>query len=201
MINTLRLFQLNNSNSRWGLLIHGGFQLGTLSPDMGTNQGKTEMNAGMLVGLTPQFRIGQIFSLFYDVVAQANVSQHYNWDGSSALYNENTTATLFSNAIGLSISLGKNKIHGDFVNVPNPNNKELNDLNERVAMMETFRKTQTKTVYQIIWMKKKIPYLAQWLIPNEECWTKTITIFLIMLRAILTINLLLVYTPMLAQTQ
>lgn len=144
VINAVRLFQLNNSNSRWGLLIHGGFQLCTLSPDMGTNQGKTEMNAGMLVGLTPQFRIGQRFSLFYDVVAQANVSQHFNWDGSSASYGENATATLFSNAIGLSISLGKNKIHGDFANVPNPNNKELNDLKERVAMMEIFMKDADK---------------------------------------------------------
>lgn len=54
------------------------------------------------------------------------------------------SATLFSNAIGLSISVGKNKMHGDFANVPNPNNKELNYLKERVAMMETFMKDADK---------------------------------------------------------
>lgn len=140
VVNARRLFQMQNKLSRWGLLMHGGFQICSLNPDMGPNQGESEFNMGMLAGLTPQFRLTDRISIFYDVVAQVNVTQHYNWDGTRANNSENKVASILSNSVGLSISLGKNKMHGDFADIPNSNCCDLSPLEIRIAKLEAEHK-------------------------------------------------------------
>lgn len=140
VINAVRLFDIQNEFKRVGLLFHFGIQASQMSPQMNTdvsnNKGKRELNGGLIVGLTPEYRILNNFSLFADITINSNIRQHFNWDGSYSDRNNNLTGSLFTTSLGVSYSFGKGKIHGDWAIIQDRNDKRLDSINNRIGEIE-----------------------------------------------------------------
>ncbi|WP_396159458.1 OmpA family protein [Flavobacterium sp.] len=134
--NLVRLFDIQKQAGRFGLLFHFGFNVSRMTPKMGP-QDITEWNGGVVGGLSPQFRIFKNVSVFADLTVNSNVRQHYNWDGTTFSESKNNlTGSLFRTSIGLSVALGKGKIHGDWAIIKDENEKRLDSLNSRIGEIE-----------------------------------------------------------------
>lgn len=135
--NLVRLFDIQKQAGRFGLLFHFGGQLSRMQPGIGPYQNLTEWNGGIVGGLSPQFRIFKNVSVFADVTVNSNVRQHFNWDGQTfSDPKNNLTGSLFRTTLGVSIALGKGKIHGDWAIIQDKNDKRLDSLNNRIGEIE-----------------------------------------------------------------
>jgi len=136
VVNGPRLFDIQNSLGRFGFLLHGGIQVAFMTPQMGVNEGQTERNGGIMFGITPEFRITKNIAFNADFTFNSNIRQHFNWDGAYSDPNNNLAGSLFTSSVGLSISFGSEKVHGDFAILRDKTRKELEALEERVAKIE-----------------------------------------------------------------
>ncbi|GAA4046835.1 OmpA family protein [Flavobacterium chungnamense] len=141
--NLNRLFNIENELNRFGILLHGGLKIDqmkskTANTLTNSNFNKKELNGGLVFGITPQFRISNRIAIFGDVTVQNSFRQHFNWDGSySDLSSNNMKGQSLVSSIGLSISIGKNKIHGDWSIIKPKEIKKIEVLNNRIEEMET----------------------------------------------------------------
>lgn len=150
VVNAARIFDFN-PNSRIGLLLHAGIQVGSLTSKTenmaGTGGGQipnpsydtTEYHGGVVAGITPQFRITSNLAILLDLNLNFNYRQHLNWDGTTA-HNENLNGKNTSLMLGLSYSLGKDQMHGDWKSIPDKNEQKVatleNKLDEIEVMMQ-----------------------------------------------------------------
>jgi len=136
VVNLARLFDLQNKAGRFGLLFHLGGQVSRMTPGMGP-QDKTEWNGGLVGGIAPQFRIFNNISLYVDFSVNSNIRQHYNWDGVTFSDPKNNLAgSLYRGSIGLSWSIGKSKIHGDWAIIKDENDAKMDSLSNRIGEIE-----------------------------------------------------------------
>ena len=137
VINMVRLFDIQNQTKRFGLLFHFGFQVSVMTPKRGTLVGHHEWNGGAIGGLAPQFRIHKNVSAFLDFTVNSNLRQHLNWDGTGYSDSENNlTGSLSRVTLGVSVALGKGKIHGDWAIIQDRNDVRLDSLNNRIGEIE-----------------------------------------------------------------
>lgn len=139
VVNAGRLLKFETFTNRFGLLAHGGLQVSQLAPQMGVNKGVTEDNGGLIIGLTPQFRLSNRFVITADFSYLSNVRQHLNWDGSTSLTSNNLSGSLFNSSLGITVYLGKQDRHADWYNekyyLPVAN-QEMYDDKELVKRLE-----------------------------------------------------------------
>ncbi|RAR48476.1 OmpA family protein [Flavobacterium lacus] len=136
VINAARLFDIQESLGRFGMLFHGGVQVAQMTPQMGINEGRNEWNGGIMVGFTPEFRVTKNLALTADFTLISNVRQHFNWDGSYSDGNNNLAGSMYTTSLGLSYSFGSHKIHGDFATITTKQQEEINALEKRVGQIE-----------------------------------------------------------------
>jgi len=142
VINLNRLFGAEEVLGRLGFLFHAGLdisQVTSKTPNVienDHNYGVNEYNGGIVVGLTPQFRIANKLSIMFDVSMLKNFRQHFNWDGSYSDADNNLGGEYISASLGLSYSFGKDKIHGDWAVIKDPKIEEIEALDKRVGEME-----------------------------------------------------------------
>ncbi|MBN8642721.1 MAG: OmpA family protein [Flavobacteriales bacterium] len=142
VINLNRLFGAEDVLGRLGFLFHAGLdisQVTSKTPNVienDHNYGVNEYNGGIVVGLTPQFRIANKLSILFDVSMLKNFRQHFNWDGSYSDTDNNLGGEYISASLGLSYSFGKDKIHGDWAVIKDPKIEEIEALDKRVGDME-----------------------------------------------------------------
>lgn len=135
--NLIRLFDIQNQAGRFGLLFHFGFQISRMEPMMGPLVGHKEWNGGIIGGFTPQFRILRNVSVFADFAINSNLRQHFNWDGQNFSDEKNNlTGSLVRSTLGISVSLGNGKIHGDWAIIQDKNDIRLDSLNNRIDEIE-----------------------------------------------------------------
>jgi OOP family OmpA-OmpF porin len=124
VVNAARILDFKH-DSRFGLLGHAGIQVASLAsktenmidPVLGQianpSFNRTEYHGGFVTGITPQYRVSNRLAIFVDLSTYFNYRQHFNWDGTatsrSDLYGKTTNVSL-----GLSFSVGKDNIHGDW---------------------------------------------------------------------------------------
>lgn len=143
VVNAIRLFNLQESAGRFGLLLHGGLQLSRMTSKTKNvlpsdqNYNITEYNGGLVVGFSPQFRITDHFAFFGDFSVANNYRQHFNWDGSYADNSNNLAGQMVVTSLGISYSFGSEKIHGDWAIIEDKKDKELKELNGRIGEIET----------------------------------------------------------------
>ncbi len=141
--NLNRLFNIENELNRFGILLHGGFKIDqmkskTANTSTNSNFNKKELIGGLVVGITPQFRISNRIAIFGDVTVQNNFRQHFNWDGSvSDLTSNNMNGQSVVTSIGLSFSIGNNKVHGDWSIIKPEETQKIEVLNKRIEEIET----------------------------------------------------------------
>ncbi|WP_333876151.1 OmpA family protein [Flavobacterium sp.] len=134
VINAIRLFNIEEAAGRFGLLLHGGLQLSRMHSDV---VDKDEMNGGLIVGFTPQFRLTKSLSVNADISILNSFRQHLNWDGSYSDPSNNLSGQMIVTTLGLSYSFGNEKIHGDWAIIQDKKDKEIDELSNRIGEIET----------------------------------------------------------------
>ena len=146
VINANRLFKMDDVLGRFGLLMHGGIIVESLTSKtqniaglpLDHSYGATEYNGGLVLGVTPQFRLTNRLAVFLDVAAIFNYRQHFNWDGSLSADSNNLFGQMINTTIGLNYSIGKKgTLHGDWVVVKDKNLVQIEALGRRIDEMET----------------------------------------------------------------
>ena len=119
VINLSRLLRFETFSNRIGMLAHGGFQFSKLKPQIGVNQNVSEDNGGIILGLTPQYRLTNWLAITGDFSYLNNLRQHFNWDGSYSEDTNNLTGSIYNTSLGLTFYLGdRKKIHADWFTSP-----------------------------------------------------------------------------------
>ena len=149
-----KLFNVGKQLGRWNFLVHGGIQVvsmtsktqnipegavinGTSYPNGEVhNYNLTEYNGGIMFGVTPEYRITKRLAVQLDVTTVFNYRQHFNWDGSYSADSENLSGKTASLNIGLSYSLDRKTMHGDWFVLPDKMEKRIKALENRVGNLE-----------------------------------------------------------------
>lgn len=99
--------------SRFNLLVHTGLGAASLNITDPVDNGGDEMLA-INLGITPQFKLNNRFSLFLDFSSIIHFHQDDNFDGGPNPSSRESNISLFNTSLGLNIALGKNKQSADF---------------------------------------------------------------------------------------
>lgn len=109
-----RMLRFETFTQRFGLLAHAGIQVSQFTPKEGINKDKSEKDGGIIIGLTPQFRLTKWLVLTGDFSALSNVRQHYNWDGTFSAKDNNLSGFLYNTSLGFTFYFDKNQTHADW---------------------------------------------------------------------------------------
>lgn len=150
VVNAGRLFEFK-SESRLGLLLHGGIYAASITSKTKNKYDEllnvvpnlyydaTEYHGGFVAGITPQYRIGNKMALFLDLSMYYNYRQHMNWDGTSNL-SKDLTGKYTNLSFGISYSLGKDNMHGDWKVIQSENEVKVaalqNELRGKIEDIE-----------------------------------------------------------------
>ena len=146
VVNAARLLKIQEQLGRFSFLVHGGLEYSRVTPKLETgidpiggysNFDRTENNVGIIIGLTPQFRVTNKLALVADVSTVANFRQHFAWDGHLSEPDNNLTGQMIMASVGLSYSLGSDKLHGDWAIIENERMEEIDELDRRIGELET----------------------------------------------------------------
>lgn len=151
VINANRLLGLEKQFGRFGMLLHGGFQVSQMSPNTEDelnpanpadvvryhNSGLKEYNIGLMYGFSPQYRIYNRISLIGDISIVNSFRQHFAWDGAYSDSKNNLSGQLVTMSLGLTYSIGKDKIHGDWALVQDKKMEQIESMKKRVEDIET----------------------------------------------------------------
>lgn len=115
VINLANILKFETFSKRIGLLAHGGLQVAQFYV---TNPTLTreidEDNGGFMIGITPQIKLSNSFSITGDFTAISNVRQHLNWDGNYSDKSNNLTGLFYHTSIGITYYMGKKESHADW---------------------------------------------------------------------------------------
>lgn len=110
-----RVLQFESFTSKIGLLAHAGIQASKFTSNTKTsNVSNSEMNGGLIVGVTPVFKLSDCLAINADFTTVSNIRQHLNWDGAATSESSNLAGLLYETSIGITYYLGKNKVHADW---------------------------------------------------------------------------------------
>lgn len=149
VINGSRMLGTEESFRRFGFLFHGGLTLAMVAPksdnkfdlingiNVATNNGAKEYNGGLIIGVSPQFRILDRLAISGDISAIANFRQHLAWDGHFSQETNNLAGQMLNATLGLTYSLGKNDVHGDWALIEDKKLEEITELDNRINDLET----------------------------------------------------------------
>ena len=131
-----RIMKFETFTSRFGILAHAGIQVSRLEARLGVNEGVYEDNGGLILGLTPQFRISNRIVLTGDFTYLGNVRQHFNWDGSYSADSNNLSGSMINTSLGLTFYLGKHDVHADWYAMDTKLEERLDEVEKKVASIE-----------------------------------------------------------------
>lgn len=131
VINLSRALNFETWTNTFGLLIHGGFGASQISSKDGLD-GEDYMVNGIL-GLTGQIKLSNRVALTGDLSGIINAQQDFNFDGISTTKTGAFDGILMNASVGLTIYLGKNEKHADWVGEED----RYDGLEKRVALLET----------------------------------------------------------------
>jgi OmpA-OmpF porin, OOP family len=153
VVNLSRLFEVDKSFDRLGLLFHGGIDVSSMTPmygglNIGTanpqNNNITEYNGGVKSGITPTYRIANKVAIMADVSFITNYRQHLSWDGFYANDSNNLGGSMISYTLGLTVGLGDGDLHGDWAKIPSVKADLDKALEKRVGEIETLMNDSDK---------------------------------------------------------
>ena len=151
VVNLNRLFGIEDNLKRFGILAHAGVKVDRMTSKTETpaptpiidpkpvthNYGRTEYNGSIIVGASPQYRITKKMAILLDVSIQNSFRQHFNWDGSYSESSNNLSGQMVTTSLGLTYSLGKNEMHGDWAQIKDKNMKKLEALDKKIDDIQT----------------------------------------------------------------
>ena len=126
-----RIMNFETWTNTLGLLGHAGFGLGFGESD---NSEGTDRMGNFIAGVTGQIKLSNRIALTGDFTTILNAKQNRTFDGLAQAGSPGFGGVLFNGTVGLSIYLGKNTKHADWVTLVD---KDVLALTERVDNLET----------------------------------------------------------------
>ena len=150
VVNLNRLFGIEDNLKRFGILGHAGVKVDKMTSktedpptsylypvSTNHNSGRTEYNGGLIIGASPQYRFSKKMAVLLDVSIQNSFRQHFNWDGSYSSESNNLNGQMVTTSLGLTYSLGKGDIHGDWAVIKDKNLEKIEALDKKIGAIET----------------------------------------------------------------
>ena len=125
------MMDFQNWTRRIGLLFHLGAGYSVLN---GALINPNHMMHG-IIGLTPQVRLSERFSLSIDATVIGNIYQNYTYDLQSANNGRGVDGYLINLSLGVQFNFGRRAQHADWAIVPDKN-AEIQSLQQRVKKLE-----------------------------------------------------------------
>jgi OOP family OmpA-OmpF porin len=151
VVNVARLFNLQRELGRFTMLIHSGIQVARTTPKLEADKNDptyyyntTETNVGVMIGVSPEVRVSKKFSIIGDFSSIGNFSQHFTWDGRINDQKNNLSGKMINFSLGLTYSLGKDNIHGDWAIIEDNKLKEIGELEKRIGDLESMMNDSDK---------------------------------------------------------
>lgn len=114
VLNLGRILEFENFTKIFDVLVHGGVQVSKFDFSNATLGNSSEKNGGIILGVTPQVKLGDKFAVTLDYTVITNFRQHYNWDGIASTDSNNLTGKMNTFTLGLSYYIGKSQKHADW---------------------------------------------------------------------------------------
>ena len=143
VINANRLFNIEDYLNRFGFLLHAGIKVDQMTSKTANviendhNFGVTEYNGGLLLGVSTQYRFTKRMAIYIDVSSMNSYRQHFNFDGTYSDNSNNLNGQLVNTSLGLTYSLGRDNMHGDWAVIPEKGLDEIQALDKRIGDLET----------------------------------------------------------------
>lgn len=113
IVNLGNILKFNSFTDRFNLLGHVGAGAASLNVTEPFENGGDIMYV-MNIGLTPQFKLNDRFSIFLDINSLIHFHQDDNFDGGINISSRESNISLMNTSLGLNIALGRNKQSADF---------------------------------------------------------------------------------------
>jgi OOP family OmpA-OmpF porin len=127
-----RIMNFETWTNTFGLLAHTGFGLSFLERETPTY--KKDRMGNFMAGVTGQIKLSDRIALTGDFTTILNAKQNLTFDGGSPIGSPGFGGVLFNGTVGVTIYLGKNAKHADWVTLID---KDVLALTERVDNLET----------------------------------------------------------------
>ncbi|WP_298223316.1 OmpA family protein [Flavobacterium sp.] len=144
VVNASRLFNIQQELGRLSILIHAGLQAARATPKYKPDEGvpgyfynKSELNLGVMFGISPEVRVSKKFSIIGDFSTLSNFRQHFTWDGRVSDKANNLSGQMIMSTLGLTYSFGNDNIHGDWAIIDEGKLKEIEALDKRIGDLES----------------------------------------------------------------
>ncbi|MBC5837461.1 OmpA family protein [Flavobacterium muglaense] len=125
-----RIMNFESFTNTIGLLGHAGFGLAQLEDQ---NSAAKDKIGNFMAGITGQIKLTNRIALTGDFTTILNASQNMSFDAASAAGGRGFSGILFNGTVGVTVYLGKNEKHADWVSDGN----RLDGIESRVAAIET----------------------------------------------------------------
>lgn len=125
-----RIMNFETWTNTLGLLGHAGFGLAQLEDQ---NSAIKDRMGNFIAGVTGQIKLSNRVALTGDFTTILNAQQNVAFDAASAAGTRGFGGILFNGTVGLTVYLGKNAKHADWVTLTD---KEVVSLKDRVAAIE-----------------------------------------------------------------
>lgn len=143
-INFTDILHFNDFTNRFGLLGHFGFGYSAMwnvpfsSLNAGqlfqSNKGSVDEMGHLILGITPQFKVNEHWSINGDLAFMAHIRQNRTFDFANAnpMSGGGFTGYMWNWSVGATYYIGKNKTHADWTYTPRMSQKDL----ERIFLLE-----------------------------------------------------------------
>lgn len=125
-----RIMNFESFTNTIGLLGHAGFGLAQLEDQ---NSAAKDKIGNFMAGITGQIKLTNRIALTGDFTTILNASQNMSFDAASTAGGRGFSGILFNGTVGVTVYLGKNEKHADWVSDGN----RLDGIESRVAAIET----------------------------------------------------------------
>ena len=129
-----RIMNFETWTNTIGLLGHAGAGYGQLKSD---NAAFTDKMFNVMAGVTGQIKLSNRVALTGDFTTILNGEQDMAFDGASEAATRGFGGILFQGTVGLTVYLGGNEKHADWVALDSELKKEIDALENRLATVET----------------------------------------------------------------
>lgn len=126
-----RIMNFETWTNTLGLLGHAGFGLAQLEDQ---NSALKDRMGNFMAGVTGQIKLSNRIALTGDFTTIINASQNAAFDAASTVSSRGFSGILFNGTVGLTVYLGKNAKHADWVTLVD---KDVLALKDRVDTLET----------------------------------------------------------------
>ena len=126
-----RIMNFETWTNTLGLLGHAGFGFSQLEDE---NSSVKDRMGNFMAGVTGQIKLSNRLVLTGDFTTILNAQQNHAFDAATVNNGKGFTGILFNGTVGLTVYLGKNAKHADWVI---DNGSEIDDLKKRITDIET----------------------------------------------------------------